>query len=275
MPLKAVLFAAALALAVPAAASAAGPVPTWRTVEPDDAWVIDTSKGRVVVELAPEIAPSAVERIKLLTREGLYDGLEFHRVIDWFMAQTGDPGNVDGGKSSHPDLKPEFTFRRGPQTPFAAVANPYGTVLGFVQSVPVQGNPDAAMARASDGKASAWGLYCQGVVGMGRGEAEDSANSEFFLMRQPYPALDKRYTVVGRVVVGLDVVRKLKTGEPVNNADTMVKVRMLSDIPAAERPTVQVMDVRSAEFAARVEKARTVKGADFSPCDLEIPARVK
>jgi len=264
-------LAAVLSLASATAAAAAD----WRTPDPENTWIIDTDKGRIVVELRPELAPNAVERIKLLTRERLYDGLLFHRVIDWFMAQTGDPGNVDGGKSSHPDLKAEFTFRRGPETPFTPVAAPAGSVVGFVGIVPVQSQPDSHFPRSGDGKASAWGLYCPGVVGMGRGDDPDSANAEFFLMRQAYPSLDKRYTVVGRVVAGLDVVRSLKTGEPVVDANRMVRVRLASDLPEAERPRIEVADTAGPAFQARAAALRKRKGADFSICDLDIPARTR
>ena len=77
---------------------------------------IDLKDGRVVVELLPEIAPNHVERIKTLTREGFYDGVKFHRVIDGFMAQTGDPTGTGMGGSELPDVKAEFTstpFDRG------------------------------------------------------------------------------------------------------------------------------------------------------------------
>jgi peptidylprolyl isomerase len=268
------VLCAALALLAPGAAARASAPPDWRALDPENVLLIETSKGRVIVELRPEAAPNAVERVKLLTREKVYDGLLFHRVIGWFMAQTGDPTNADGGKSSHPDLKAEFTFRRGPETPFAIVARPTGTAFGFIGSVPLQSQPDAFMTRSRDGRTTAWGVYCPGVMGMGRGDDPDSANAEFFLMREAYPSLDKRYAVVGRVVVGLDVVRALNTGEPPKHPDRMVRVRLLSDIPAGERPTVEVMDTTGPAFRARVDKMRRRRGADFSICDLDIPARV-
>jgi peptidylprolyl isomerase len=121
---------------------------------------------------------------------------------------------------------------------------------------------------------AAWGLYCPGVAGMARGEDNDSANSQFFLMRQPYPSLEKRYTAWGRVIDGLSVVRAIKVGEPVVDPDKMIRVRLLADIPAAERPTVRVMDTGGAAFRALVQRTRTTRGADFSPCDLEIPVQV-
>lgn len=269
------ILAAVAALALLSAAPAPPRPADWRAIPADNLLVIDTTKGRILVEIRPEFAPLAAERIKLLTRERLYDGLAFHRVIDWFMAQTGDPGNVDGGKSSHPDVKGEFTFRRDPDQPYALAARRDGNVLGFIGTIPFQGLPDEVRTRAQDKKVSAWGLYCPGVVGMGRGDDPDSANAEFFLMRQAYPALDKRYAVWGRVVVGLDVVRKLRTGEPVKDPDRMLRVRLAADLPPAERPTVEVPAERGGLMRNLIDRARGKRGADFSPCDVIFPARVK
>jgi peptidylprolyl isomerase len=251
----------------------AADAPTWRALDPDNTLVIETTKGRIVVEIQPVFAPTSVERVKRLAHEHFYDGLKFHRVIDGFMAQTGDPGNVDGGRSSYPDLKAEFTFRRGADTPYAVAAAPSGLAEGFIGSVPFAGQPDAFMASRPDHKVTSWGLYCPGVVGMGRGEDENSANSEFFLMRSAYPSLDKRYAVWGRVVQGLDVVHALKTGEPAKDPDVMNTVRLLADLPEAERPKLEVMDTRSAAFRAEIARVRKREGADFSVCDVPIPVR--
>ena len=140
---------AMIGLAALALMTAAAPAPAdWRTVPADNLLVIDTTKGRILVEIRPEFAPLAAERVKLLTREKLYDGLAFHRVIDWFMAQTGDPGNVDGGKSSHPDIKGEFTFRRDPDQPYALASRPASNVTGFIGTIPFQGLPDEVRDRA-------------------------------------------------------------------------------------------------------------------------------
>ena len=77
--------------------------------DPDNTLILDTTKGRVVIALRPELAPGHVERIKTLARKGFYDGVVFHRVIDGFMAQTGDPTGTGTGGSKLPDLKAEFT----------------------------------------------------------------------------------------------------------------------------------------------------------------------
>ncbi|RZJ31755.1 MAG: peptidylprolyl isomerase [Brevundimonas sp.] len=256
-------------------------VPTdWRTVAPENLLVIDTTKGRIILELTPEIAPLHVERVRLLARNGFFDNLTWHRVIDWFMAQTGDPLGSGEGQSPYPDLKAEFTFRRDPAMPFAPVAEPSGARVGFLGALPVQTQPDAAFAQTGDGKVHGWGLYCPGVVGMARDEGNDTANSQFFIMRQAYPALDKRYTIWGVTVAGLDVVRALQAGDGENGMmaaarpDRMTRVRVASDIPVAERPTVQVLSPSSERFHAIVGEARTARGADFSVCDVTLPVQV-
>ena len=76
--------------------------------DPENTLIIETTKGRVVVELRPDLAPDHVERIKTLAREKFYDGVPFHRVIEGFMAQTGDPTGTGTGGSKLPDLKAEF-----------------------------------------------------------------------------------------------------------------------------------------------------------------------
>lgn len=267
------------AASAPAPAAAAPGAADWRTVPADNLMIIDTNRGRILIEMAPEVAPLHVERMRLLTRRDFFDGIVFHRVIDGFMAQTGDPLGNGEGQSPYPDIKAEFTFRRGPETPFTPVASPAGAMLGFLNSLPIQTQPTALMATTGDGKVHGWGLYCPGVAGMARDDAPDSANSQFFLMRQPYPALDKRYTVWGTVVSGLDVVRAIKVGDGDNGAvtadpDRMIRVRIASDLPEAERPVVQVLDTGSAAFRALADQVRTARGADFSICDITLPVQV-
>ncbi|MGV3578955.1 peptidylprolyl isomerase [Brevundimonas sp.] len=266
---------AATAPVAPAAAAS----PDWRTVPADNLMIIDTNRGRILVELAPEVAPLHVERMRLLTRRAFFDGITFHRVIDGFMAQTGDPLGNGEGQSPYPDIKAEFTFRRGPETPFTPVASPAGAMLGFLHSLPIQTQPTPLMATTGDGKVHGWGAYCPGVAGMARDDNPDSANSQFFLMRQPYPALDKRYTVWGTVVSGLDVVRAIKVGDGDNGAvtadpDRMTRVRIASDLPEAERPVVQVLDTASTAFRTLADGIRTERGADFSICDIVLPVQV-
>jgi peptidylprolyl isomerase len=288
--MKAALIAAAL-LALPLAAQAqTAPLPAagvpsdWRTPDPQNILVIDTNQGRILLEMAPLLAPAHVERVRLLARRGFYDGLKFFRVINDFMAQTGDPDNTGTGGSELPDLKAEFEFRRGPADPFVLHERlPAGggigvTEVGFIGNIPVRTGPQMQMMVSIDGKTAGWGLFCPGVAGMARASQPDTANSQFYLMRQTYPSLNSQYTVWGRVISGLDVVRKIKAGPDdstvVPPQDTMTRVRLLADIPPAEQPKIQVMDTRSPGFKALVEAEKAKAGGILTACDVQIPVRL-
>src|SRR5664279_1168238 len=158
--IRVLAFIAALICAAPAIAQ---PLPA--SLDKQNAIVIDTTKGRIVFKLRTDLAPKHAERIKQLAREGYYNNVPFHRVMDGFMAQTGDGQNFNGtGGSKYPPLKAEFS------------------------SVP----------------------FKRGIVGMARAASEDSANSQFFIMLAENAGLNGKYTVVGEVVSGMDVVDKLK-----------------------------------------------------------------
>jgi peptidylprolyl isomerase len=192
------------------------------------------------------------------------------------MDQTGDPLNTGEGGSKLPNVPAEFTFRRGATTPFVTVAQPDGESIGFIGVMAVASQPQALMSMTKDGSVAAWGLFCPGVLGMARANDPDSANSQFFLMRDTYPKLEKQYTAAGRVIVGEDVVRAIKLGEPPTPpADKMITVRLASDLAPADRPTVKVLSTSSAAFKGIVDAARDEKGADFSACDVTIPTQPK
>ncbi|WP_028028585.1 peptidylprolyl isomerase [Gemmobacter nectariphilus] len=177
------LLGAVAALALMTGAALAGPK---LAIE-----VSGDAKGTVVIELRDDLAPKHVERIVSLAKEGAYDGVAFHRVIEGFMAQTGDVEFGKGpdmsragmGGSKLPDLKAEFS------------------------SAP----------------------FDRGVVGMARAMDPNSANSQFFIMFAPAPHLNGQYTVVGQVVSGMDVVDAIKRGSGQSGAvrgvpDVMAKV---------------------------------------------------
>lgn len=146
--------------------------------------IVETTQGKVTIELKPEVAPTHVARIKELVREGFYDGIVFHRVIDGFMAQCGCPKGTGMGGSDKPDLKQEFN------------AEP----------------------------------HLRGTCSMARTNAPNSANSQFFICLEPSAFLDRQYTVWGQVTEGMDNVDKLKKGEPVRNPDSIVSMKVASDI---------------------------------------------
>jgi peptidylprolyl isomerase len=292
MRFKSVLFAAAFAaLATTAVAQKKAPAPTppskpaasaapsaadWRTPNPDDVLVVDTNKGRIIVEMVPEVAPMWTQRVRELAREHFYDGQTFFRVIEDFMDQTGDPENKGTGGSAKPDVKAEFLFRRGPETPFVLAVDQSVAEVGFIKSLPVTTQSMMLAPLTRDGKISGYALYCPGVMGAARGEAEDSANSQFFFMRANYPKLERRYTAWGRVIAGQDVVTAIKVGEPVPDPqDRMERLRLLSDIPEKERPKIRVIDPAGKWFKAEIARAQAAGGANFTACDVNIPVEVK
>ncbi len=259
-------------VAVPARPAAAD----WRTPRPEDVLVIDTNKGRIIVEMVPEVAPLYTARMRELALERFFDGLTFFRVIDDFMAQTGDPENRGTGGSTKPDVRAEFLFRRGPETPFVLALDQSVAEVGFIKSLPVVTQSMMLAPMTKDGKIAGYGLYCKGVAGAARGSEEDSANSQFYLMREVYPALERRYTAWGRVISGQEAVKAIKVGEPVAEPqDRMERVRLLSDIPEKERPKVRVIDPAGPWFKAEIARAKAAKGAEFSACDVNIPVEVK
>jgi peptidylprolyl isomerase len=240
----------------------------------DDLVVIDTSKGRIIVALASKYAPNHAKRFKELTRENFYDGIYFHRVIDGFMAQTGDPTGTGTGDSSKPDLKAEFEFKRDANTPFNLVSLNSGTISGFVEYLPVTTQPDELMLLSGSGKVKAWINHCPAVLSMARSGDPNSANSQFFMMREKSTSLDRKYSAFGYVVSGLDVVRAIKIVDPEKtppkapSTDKMLKVRMMADLPKNERKDVFYLAPNSEEFLTNSQMIQQQKGALFNICDI-------
>jgi peptidylprolyl isomerase len=256
----------------------------FRTPDPKDLLVIETTKGRVLVELNDVAAPQSTERVRALARQGFYDGRAFFRVIDNFMDQTGDPLDTGMGQSSLPNLQPEFTFKRGPDTRFAPVFKSNGAEEGYLGSLPVVSQSMDLGLLTVDHRVDAWGTYCSGVLGMARADDPASANSQFFLMRTNATSsdggshgLDKQYTAFGRVLAGQDVINAIKTGEPVPQPqDKILSVKVLADLPEASRPKVRVVDGSSAWAKSAILRAQAASTpVDFTVCDVKLPVEVK
>ena len=160
----------------------------------ENTMILKLKDGDVKIELFPDVAPGHVKRIKELANSGKYNGVVFHRVIDGFMAQTGDVqfGNSDSkefnlsragmGGSDLPDLKAEFN------------------------NLPHE----------------------RGTLSMARSQNPDSANSQFFICFQPAPFLDRQYTVFGKVISGMEFVDKIKRGDSNNNGAVVDPDKIIS-----------------------------------------------
>jgi len=163
--------------------------------DPENTILMETTQGPVVIELFADLAPGHVGRIKELTREGAYDGVVFHRVIDGFMAQTGD---VKYGKSTGPSFN---ASRAG------------------------MGGSDKPDLKAEFSNVN----HARGTCSMARAQNPHSANSQFFICFEDAGFLNRQYTVWGQVIEGMDNVDKIKRGEPVQDPDRIVSMKIVAD----------------------------------------------
>ena len=162
--------------------------------DPENTVLVALKDGTVTIELLADIAPGHCERMKELARAGAYDNVCFHRVIDGFMAQTGDV--------AHGNMEQDFNIRRA------------GT-----------GGSDKP-----DLKAEFSGIpHDRGTIGAARSQNPDSANSQFFINFSDNHFLNRQYTVYGRVIEGMEHVDAIARGEPPMNPDRMISVKVAAD----------------------------------------------
>lgn len=256
------------------------PEEAWRDLDPENTLYIDLEYGRVVLELYPEIAPLHVAQIKTLVRQGFYDLITFHRVIDGFMNQTGDPKGDGTGDSQLPDIQGEFTFRRAPTMPVTLVgARSQGgkeVGVGFYKALPVASQPSSQAMLTKDGKVAAFGLHCKGVTSMARTSDPNSANSQFFLMRDIAQHLDAQYSIWGNTVLGHEHLTKIKITPQDKTGfvpDVMKKVQLAADVPEAERVKLQVLKTDSPAFKNYLKTKKKADGTYPDICDIRVPTR--
>ena len=259
------------------------PDEAWRTPNPENILYIDLEYGRVIIELYPEIAPKHVARIKELTRRNFYDYIAFHRVVEGFMNQTGDPRGDGTGGSDLPDLVGEFTFRRSDLMPVSLTGSKQlgskKIPVGFYKALPVATQPIVQAMFTRDGMVSAYGLHCKGVTSMARSTEPNTANSQFFLMRDIADHLNAKYSIWGNTLIGHEYLTKIKVGSKSDNAsfipDIMKKVRLASDVPDSERVNFQILKTNSIFFENYLSNLKETEGSTPDVCDIRIPTRIK
>jgi peptidylprolyl isomerase len=162
--------------------------------DPENTILIELKDGTVTIELLADVAPKHTERMKELARAGAYDGVVFHRVIDGFMAQTGD---VQHGRSGE----------------------------GFNMRLCGTGSSDLPDLPAEFSKLP----HARGTLGAARSQNPNSANSQFFINFKDNDFLNGQYTVYGRVTSGMEHVDAIARGEPPMNPDKMISVKVAAD----------------------------------------------
>lgn len=286
---KAPAAAKAATAAVPAAAAAAtkplssadiiakSPAADWRDLDLENTLLMELPQGQVLIELAPRFAPRHVSNIRTLARGGFWDGLAIVRVQDNFVTQWGDPDGDDAAKArplgrADAKIPAEFSvpFKGLPLTRLPDIDG-WAPVTGFVDGFPVAADPK---------QDKAWLAHCYGMVGAGRGnEVDSSTGAELYTVIGHAPrGLDLNITVVGRVLKGIELLASMPRGGPnmgfydkPEQRQGIQRVRLLADMPANERPALQVLKTDSATWTQLLD-ARRNRGGWFvhSPKHIEI-----
>lgn len=261
----------------PTAIVADAPADAWRPLDPENMLLMDLPAGLVIIEMRPDFAPRHVEQIKTLVRAGFYNGLTFHRVIEGFVAQGGDPKGDGTGQSDLPDIPGEFVRDVKDVVGFTEMGRDrLASRVGYIDGMPVAAQPESLRAFRTNREVLLWGAHCPGVMSMAHSTSPDSANSQFFLMLGEARAdLDKRYSPWGWIVDGTENSRRIVRGEPPPRPTPIVRMRMASDVPESERPKIEVMRTDSEAFRQYFSAVGAVKnGFVRDICAVKPPRRI-
>lgn len=234
-------------------AEAAADSENWRETDPENIFVFETTRGQVIVEALPTVAPKHVEQFRTIIRSGKYSGTPFHRVLKGFMAQGG---KIPGG-SGLPNIEGEFEFERTPsEVPLDMIGGNAGGTEGYLDGFPVQTQSAYLAEMNTSGTVLSWMPHCAGVVSTARTDDPNSANSQFFWMRGRKTHLDRSYTAWGRIISGYTTVKSLKAGPdddsgPVLQPDIMMKAEVAADM-GENAPKVLVMKTDGPKFTAMI-----------------------
>lgn len=245
----------------------------WRTLDPEHTIYLDLAGGRVVIELAPAMAPQTVTNIRTLIREGYFEGVPIIRSHDNYVVQWGVPDGAPEPKivKAREKLPPEWTRKLAPPgaPPFTALPDRdgYAAEVGFVAGMPAGRNA---------AKDEAWLTHCYGAVGVGRGNEPDSGNgTSLYVVTGHAPRhLDRNIAVVGRVWQGMPLLSSLPRGtKPLGFYATpgeyvpIRSLRLAADVPPAERTDIEVLRTDTPLFQQAVAALRH-RGGDW----FKVPA---
>ena len=257
----------------------------WRGLDPDNTILMDLAQGQVLIELAPRFAPRHAANIRAMAHEGFYDGLAIVRVQDNFVTQWGDADSDDPAKAkplgkADAHLPSEFSIAyKGLPIKKLPDVDGWAPVTGFVDGFPVAADPK---------QNKAWLAHCYGMVGAGRGnEVDSSTGAELYAVIGQAPrALDLNITVVGRVLQGIELLSSLPRGganmgfyDQPEQRSAIKRVRLLADMPEAERPNLQVLRTDSKTWPKLLDARRNrsgwyvYKAKHIEVCSASVPTR--
>lgn len=283
------LLSGALGAAPPAAVKprsaaevlAASSSADWRTPDPQHTLYLELATGRVVIELAPQFAPSHVANVEALARGRYYDGLSIVRVQDNYVVQWADPDNKKPVGAAHRTLAAEFERPlRG--LSFTRLPDPdsYAPQVGFIDGLPVAADPELGRA---------WLVHCYGMVGAGRDTDVDSGGGTelYAVIGQAPRHLDRNVTLLGRVLSGMELLSSLPRGsgplgfyEHPEQRIAIKSLRVAADVPPAQRSDIEVLRTDTPTFGAYLESRRNrheewfkVPAGRVDVCNVPIPVR--
>lgn len=226
---------------------------------------LQSDQGLVIIELAPFIAPKHVAQFKALVNEGFYNGLDFYRVIDGFVAQGGDVTEKKSSKYSA-SLAAEFTRPLTSTSNFVTVQSPdfLAQETGFMQGFP---------SGRSLIEKQEWLLHCPGAVAMARGNEANSGSTDFYIVIGQAPRhLDRNMSVFGQVIYGMENVQAMKRGNPnidggvindVGQRSKIVSAKLGTSVDKSQQINFTRNLVTSDTFQARLQSARTLDSEFF------------
>lgn len=286
MPAKRFILSLCLGISLMACTNAqteeqAPTAPEWRKVEADNLLVMTLEDGDVIIELNNDFAPGHVAQIRDLTGKKAYDGNTFYRVIDGFVAQGGlDDDNIPD--DDIPRLKNEN------DRPISdASFTPLGNGDLFASQV---GHIDGFAAARDEELGLEWLLHCPGAMAMARDEDPDTGSADFYIVLDAQRYLDRNLTIFGRVLSGMEYIQALKRGkreiesgviQPPERGDTILSMRLASQMPEETRPEWEVMNTNTETFEA-FKTAKRVRNEPFfyrhppevlDICSFSVPAR--
>lgn len=240
--------------------------PEYHVLDNGNLVYLQTTEGLVVIEVNRTFAPKHAQRFKDLVKSGFYDGLDFYRVIDGFVAQGGDETGEKVSSFKSP-LPAEFTLPVSSTTvAFDVVQSPefLAEQTGFVDGFP---------AGRSLSDKQQWLLHCPGAVAMARGLEADSATTDFYIVVGQAPRhLDRNMSIFGQVVYGMANVQSIIRGnasvsdgviDTEAERTTIITASLGSDLPSEERLSFERLSYASEAFQSRLKSARTLDNAFF------------
>ena len=255
----------------------------WREVDPARTLSMDLPQGRVVIELAPAFAPNHVANIQSLVRAGYFDGATIVRSQDNYVVQWSQQDEKRDLGQAQKTLKAEFDRGYDGGRPFTQLPDrdTYATQTGFSDGFPAARDPASHRT---------WLVHCYGMVGAGRdNDADSGGGTELYAVIGQAPRqLDRNVTLVGRVLVGIDLLSSLPRGHgdlgfyqtPAERIPIR-SIRLASDLPAAERLQITALRAESATFTAVIQNRRfrqdawyKVPAGRIDVCNVPLPVRV-